>query len=270
MEYLSGKPVSDQIKEQIKLKTATLNRKPSLVILLNSEDESSKGYSSSLVKNASSIGIDVKIVEMEQDETVYLKMINLLNKDDNVDSVLITRPLNKNLDEQKIINALSYEKDVDALNPLALGLIGAGEELYVPNTAMAIIKMIEFYNIQLQGKKVLVIGRSLSVGKPVALLLMNRNATVTIAHSKTKNLQEELKNYDIVVAAIGKPQFIKGNMMKEGAIVIDAGIHYLSDGIVGDVEPSDNLSYISKVPGGVGLVTTACLMESVLKAYMRK
>ena len=268
MEYLLGKPVADAIKQELLEKVSTCQRKPKLVILLNKEDTSSVGYANTIVKTANSLNIDAEIKEMVQDENEYIKVIDELNNDSSVDGVLVSRPLNSNLNENKILSHLSYKKDVDGINSQALGELFMGDEIIVPNTANAIVKMLEYYNIPLKGKKVLVVGRSLSVGKPCSVLLMNRHATVTVAHSRTENLNEELSKYDIVIAALGKPHFLKGDLMKEGAIVIDAGIHYLDSGIVGDVEPSDKLMYLSKVPGGVGPITNSCLMKNVLTCYM--
>ncbi len=266
MEYISGKEVAQQIKEKIKLEVNSLERKPSLAILLNKDDESSKGYVKALKKTADELSILVNIIEMEQEESKYITMIETLNEDDSVDAVLITRPLN-NLDENKIISKLKSSKDVDGIDPINLGKLFTGQEIIVPSTAMAMIKMLEYYDIPLKGKNVLVVGRSLSVGKPMACLLLNRHATVSIAHSRTENLKQMLNQYDIVIAAVGKPHILDGHDMKEGAIVIDAGIHYTEDGIKGDVKPADKLKYLSKVPGGVGPITTACLMESVLQCY---
>ena len=267
MELLLGKPVVDNIKESLVNEILKCDRKPKLVILLNTEDASSKGYANALLKCGISVNVEVEIIEMAQEESAYLNMIDRLNADKGVDAVLISRPLNKSLDENKIISRLSHLKDVDGINYISLGKLFVGDESLVPNTPNAICKMLEYYNIPLKGKKVLVVGRSLSVGKPVSVLLMNRNATVTVAHSRTENLNEELGKYDIVVAALGKPHFLKGEYMKDGAIVIDAGIHYLENGIVGDVEPHEKLSYISKVPGGVGPITNVCLMMNVLACY---
>ena len=267
MELLLGKPDADSIKETLISEIAKCERKPKLVILLNTEDSSSKGYANALHKYGLSINVDVEIIEMTQDEEEYLNTINKLNNDKSVDAVLISRPLNKSLNENKIISSLSYKKDVDGINHISLGKLFVGDESLVPNTANAICKMLEYYNIPLKGKKVLVVGRSLSVGKPVSMLLLNRHATVTIAHSRTENLNDELGKYDIVIAAIGKPHLIKAEYMKDGAVCIDAGIHYLEEGIIGDVEPNEKLSFISKVPGGVGPITNACLMMNVLSCY---
>ena len=263
--FLLGKEVAEIIKNKVKNEIESLKRKPSLCILLNKNDSSSVSYANSIIKTASYVGINAFIKEVNN----YEEDIDYINKSDEIDACLITRPLLDNVDEQKVISLLDSNKDVDAISPANIGKILHGDESLTPNTAKAIIEIIEYHNIALSEKKVLVIGRSISVGKPVAMLLLNRNATVTIAHSRTKNLDDELSKYDIVVVAIGKPHLIDGDRMKEGAIVIDAGIHYLEDGIKGDVKPSDKLSLISKVPGGVGPITSACLMQNVLSCYRR-
>lgn len=266
MELLFGKPVSEKLKNEIKLRVLNKKRKPFLQILLNNEDTSSIGYTNAIIKAANEVGIEVEIIKISKVEDYY-KQISIINSSGNIDACLITRPLVKGSNEQEIFSLLNPKKDADAINYQSLGLISNGDERFVPNTSQAIIKLLEFYNVEIEGKKVLVIGRSLSVGKPASLLLLNRNATVTIAHSKTKDLSLELKNYDIIVACLGKPHFIDGDLCKEGAIVIDAGIHYLESGIIGDVKPSENLSKISKVPGGVGIITTVCLLETVINCY---
>lgn len=266
MEYLIGKPVAELIKKQLKEKINNKKRSPLLQILLNYEDESSVGYCNMIKKTSEEVGIKVEVILIKSKQE-YIDKIKIINEDKNIDACLITRPLLKNCNENEIISLLDANKDADAINHQSLGKILYGNEKFVPNTSKAIIKLLEYNNINLEGEKVLVIGRSLSVGKPVSLLLLNRNATVTIAHSKTKDLMLELKNYDIIIVCIGKQHFIDGKFAKEGAIIIDAGIHYLSDKIIGDVIPSDNLSFISKVPGGVGVITTCCLLETVLSCY---
>lgn len=266
MEFLLGKQVAQEIKNEIKSQVLLKKRKPVLYILLNKDDQSSKGYADMIKRTSLEVGIDVVIKDVSSFDE-YVEMINLINKDKNIDSCLITRPLVSGCDENYIVSLLDSKKDVDAINKDSLGKILIGNEKFVPNTALAIVKLLEYYHIDLSGKKVLVIGRSLSVGKPTALLLLNRNATVTIAHSRTKDLSSELKNYDIVIGALGKPHFIDAQYMKDGAVAIDAGIHYLDSGIVGDIKPSDKLSFISKVPGGVGIITTSCLLKNVLSSY---
>ncbi len=268
MELMFGKIAAEKIKTRIKSEIATFETKPHLVVLLNEKDISSKGYCASQERLANELGIKFTLINMKPDEKTYLDTINSLNNDQEVDAVLITRPLFKGADEKKIIEALNPYKDLDAMNTLMLGKIFKDDkDGLFPATARAIIELIDEYKIDLEGKNVLVIGRSISVGKPVAMMLTNRNATVTLAHSKTKNLNDMLKHYDIIVVAIGKPHLIDSNFMNDNAIVIDAGIHYLDDGIKGDVIPSNKVKYLSKVPGGVGTITSACAMDNILKCY---
>ena len=271
MELLLGKLSADRIKENVKNKIISYKRKPKMVVLMNESDSSSVGYVNAQVKVGTTLGIEVEVKVMPSNEEAYLDAIKNINEDDSVDACMITRPLFKGANETKIFKTISPYKDVDCMNPSTLGSLFAGEkDALVPATARAIIEMIKDNNIVVEGKKVLVIGRSISVGKPVAMLLLNMNATVTIAHSKTTNLDELLKSSDIVVAAIGKPELIDGSKMKEGVIVLDAGIHYLEDKIVGDVKLSSNIGKITKVPGGVGSVTSACLMDNVTLCYEKK
>lgn len=271
MELLLGKLSADRIKENVKNKIATYSRKPKMVVLMNENDSSSVGYVNAQVKLGSTLGIDIEVKVMPSDEESYLKAIKDINEDDLVDACMITRPLFKGANEAKIFKTISPLKDVDCMNSATLGGLFAGEkDALSPATARAIIEMINDNHIDVSGKKVLVIGRSISVGKPASMLLLNMNATVTIAHSKTTNLKELLLDSDIVVAAIGKPELIDGSLMKDGVIVLDAGIHYLEDKIVGDVKVTPNIGKISKVPGGVGSVTSACLMDNVTLCYEKR
>lgn len=272
MELLLGKETSLSIKEQVKNEVEKLEIKPKYVVLINKNDSSSIGYVNMQRKNALSLGIEFESIEMNDSEEEYIDTIEKLNKDDKVTAIMLTRPLFKGADEKKIISHLSPLKDVDAMNSSSLGELFVGSESYLaPCTAEAIMKLIKAYNIELKGKDVLVVGRSISVGKPVAMMLLEENATVTIAHSRTANLKNKLKDYDVVVAAVGKPWLIDAADCKEEAVIIDAGIHYLEDGsIVGDVKPSDKVKAMSKVPGGVGTITSAVLMENIMKLYHKQ
>lgn len=270
MEYLLGKEIAKTIKEEVSEKIKHLDRAPSYCVLVNGEDSSSVGYVKMQEKTCLSLGIKFQMRMIEGNEEAYLNEIRKINDDPSIDACLITRPLFKGADENKIIATLSQKKDVDAMNPLTLGELFTSKEGYLaPATAEAIIEIIKYFNIDVLGKKVLVVGRSVSVGKPVSMMLLQMDGTVTIAHSKTIDLEDHLKEADIVVVAVGKPHIIDGDKIKEGAICIDAGIHYLESGIVGDVKPSEKLKFITKVPGGVGTVTSACLMKNILKCYER-
>lgn len=268
MEYLLGKEIVEKIKCNLVEKISKLPRKPKYAILLNKFDESSVYYVRSQEKLAKQLNIEVEVYTMNSDENEYILKINELNQDKNIDGILITRPLFKGANEKKILACLSANKDIDAVNPTSFGKLFMNEKiLFPPATAEAVMLMLEHYNIELSGKDVLIVGRSLSVGKPVSMLLLEKNATITIAHSYTKNLDEHLKRADIVIAAVGKPQLIDGSKLKQNAIVIDCGIHYLETGIVGDVKVDEKIAKISKVPGGIGPITSTLLMEHVLKCY---
>ena len=206
----------------------------------------------------------------------YIEEIKKLNSDNRINGILLQLPLPKHLDEHAALEAISPEKDVDGFHPINVGKLYIGLDTFVPCTPKGIIEILKRYNISISGKNAVVVGRSNIVGKPIAALLMKENATVTIAHSKTQNLPELVKNSDIVVSAIGKPYFIKGEWIKEGAVVIDVGINSVDDPsspkgyrLVGDVEfeeASKRASYITPVPGGVGPMTIAMLLSNTLKA----
>ena len=271
MEYLLGKEIALKIREELKENISKLNRKLKLVSLVNKNDPSSVGYCASQAKLASSLGIEYELIEMEQSQEVYENEIKRINEDDLIDGCLITRPLDKSLNDEYIISLLNPIKDVDAMNALSLGeILTNKEDAIKPATPRAILELLKGYNIEIKGKDILVIGRSVSVGKPVAMMLLNEHATVTIAHTRTLDLDEKISRADILVAAVGRPHIIDSSKCKEGAIVIDAGIHYLESGIVGDVIPSNKLKYISKVPGGVGILTSTLIMDNVYRCYLRR
>ena len=266
MILLSGKLVAKKLKEEIKEEVALLKRVPRYIILLNEKDSSSLGYATSQVKLATSLGIKTEIRYIDGINVTYEEEIKKINEDDTFDACIITRPLLNVKDENKILSLLSYKKDVDAINPYALGKLFMSNSKYiVPATAEAVLYMLKYYDIGLDGKSCLVVGRSLSVGKSVAMLLLDQNATVTIAHSHTKNLKELLSKADIIVSALGKPLYLDTKDMKEEAICIDCGIHYLEDKIVGDVKRSKDIKMISMVPGGIGPITTCLLLKHVIK-----
>ncbi|MBE6132349.1 MAG: bifunctional 5,10-methylenetetrahydrofolate dehydrogenase/5,10-methenyltetrahydrofolate cyclohydrolase [Erysipelotrichaceae bacterium] len=271
MELLLGKEISLNIKEQIKKEVEFLLEKPSLFVLVNENDSSSLGYVASLEKTALNLGITFEKRIMKDSEEEYINTIKELNENPACSAIMVTRPLFKGAREEYILSFISPLKDVDVMNKVSLGDIFVGNDDLAPATAKATMKMIEHYGIELKGKDCLVIGRSISVGKPLSMMLLNKHATVTIAHSRTVNLMEKVKNYDVVVVAVGIPHFLDSSLCKEDAIVLDCGIHYLDDGrIVGDVLPSDNVSKLSKVPGGIGTITTSVLMENVLKLYKKQ
>ena len=218
------------------------------------------------------VGMYSKVVELPENtpENELLDLISELNSDDSIHGILVQLPLPKHINEQNVINTISPKKDVDAFHPENVGKIMLGEYDFLPCTPAGVMQILDFYNIDVSGKKCVIIGRSNIVGKPQALLLLERNGTVTICHSRTKNLAEETKQADILVVAIGKPDFVTKEMVKEGAVVIDVGINRMPDGkLHGDVafdEVEPIASAITPVPGGVGPMTITMLLKNTLTA----
>lgn len=268
MEILLGKSLVEDLKKEIKEKVNSFKNVPHYVILLNKEDSSSCGYAKSQMKLATSLGIHCEIRVIDGKNMTYEEEIQKINQDDSIDGVLITRPLFNEKNEEKIISLLDPLKDVDAIHPLLMGnLFSSKDILFPPATAEACLAMLKYYHVDLDGKTCLVIGRSISIGKPVSMLLLNENATVTMTHSHTKNLKELLKTQDIVIASLGKPLFIETSDMKKDAICLDCGIHYLEQGIVGDVRVNQEIQMISAVPGGIGPITSTLLLKHVVTLY---
>lgn len=273
-KIIDGKLVSASIREKIKEKTKAIkdkySRVPGLAAVLVGEDPASQIYVRNKRKSCEDVGIyseEHKLPESTtQDE--LLELINKLNNDKKINGILVQLPLPKHIDDSLILNSVSSEKDVDGFHPINAGYLFEGKPQFIPCTPHGIIKMLEFYDIDIEGKNAVVLGRSNIVGKPAAILLLQKNATVTICHSRTKNLEGVLKEADIIVAAIGRAHFVKKEMVKEGAIVIDVGINRLDTGkLAGDVdfEAVKKISgFITPVPGGVGPMTITMLLWNTL------
>ena len=273
-KIIDGKLVSASIREKIKEKTKAIkdkySRVPGLAAVLVGEDPASQIYVRNKRKSCEDVGIyseEHKLPESTtQDE--LLELINKLNNDKKINGILVQFPLPKHIDDSLILNSVSSEKDVDGFHPINAGYLFEGKPQFIPCTPHGIIKMLEFYDIDIEGKNAVVLGRSNIVGKPAAILLLQKNATVTICHSRTKNLEDVLKEADIIVAAIGRAHFVKKEMVKEGAIVIDVGINRLDTGkLAGDVdfEAVKKISgFITPVPGGVGPMTITMLLWNTL------
>jgi methylenetetrahydrofolate dehydrogenase (NADP+)/methenyltetrahydrofolate cyclohydrolase len=270
---MDGKLVSNSIRIHLKEEIALFaKRKPKLTTVLVGNDEGAKVYIRNKEKACAEVGILSEQVYLPEDtdENNLYKVIQTLNQDATVDGILIQMPLPKNLNNEKIIQTISPEKDVDCLHPYNLGLLCAGNAMFTPNTPQSVISMLEFYNIPIQGKKVVVIGRSNIVGKPVALLLLEKHATVTICHSKTENLPAITKQADILVVAIGKAEMVTGDFIKPGAVVCDVGINAVNGKITGDVAFDSVFpiaSFVTPVPGGIGSLTTTLLLKNTVKAF---
>ena len=248
---------------------------PGLAVILVGDDPASAVYVRNKHKGCLEVGITSFEIRMPADtpEAELLEKIDELNNDPAVHGILVQLPLPKHIDENKVIDRIDPKKDVDAFHPENVGKIMLGKYDFLPCTPAGIMKLLEFYNIDLTGKECVVIGRSNIVGKPMALLMLEKNGTVTICHSKTKNLSEVTKRADVLVVAIGKPEFLTADMVKDGAVVVDVGINRTAEGkLVGDVafaEVSKKASYITPVPGGVGPMTITMLLKNTLTAAQK-
>lgn len=242
-----------------------------LAVIMVGENAASKVYVNNKKKACEELGIvsTQYILNEDYGQENLLKLINQLNNDPAVNGILCQLPLPANYDEQEIINAIAPEKDVDAFHPINVGKIVLGNYSFLPCTPAGVQEMLAFYNIEVAGKECVVVGRSNIVGKPMSMLLLQKNGTVTIAHSKTEDLAEVCRRADILVVAVGKPKFITADMVKEGAVVVDVGINRVDGKLCGDVDfenVSQKASWITPVPGGVGPMTIAMLMRNTVTA----
>ncbi|WP_169974085.1 MULTISPECIES: bifunctional methylenetetrahydrofolate dehydrogenase/methenyltetrahydrofolate cyclohydrolase FolD [unclassified Campylobacter] len=275
MILLDGKAVSAKMKERVKneaVKLKNLGVEPALAVILVGEDKASQTYVASKEKacHACEIKSIMHRLPEQTTQSELLALIDLLNLDDSIDGILVQLPLPKHINTNKILESISPNKDVDGFHAINVGKLASGLDGFVPCTPLGIMEILKEYKIDVKGKNVCVIGRSNIVGKPMANLLLNASATVTVTHSKTKNLKEICLNSDIIVAAIGKPFFLTADMVKDDAIIIDVGINRLEDGrLVGDVDfdsVAPKCSYITPVPGGVGPMTIAMLLANTIKS----
>ena len=272
---INGKELAAKVRANLKTEVEELKKQginPKLAVIMVGNDASSAVYVRNKSKACNEIGIEFEEFLLDENINIgeLLEVIDKLNNRDDVHGILLQSPIPKHLDIRKAFNSISYQKDVDGFHPINIGKLAIGEESFVSCTPAGVMKMLEEYGIEVQGKNAVVIGRSNIVGKPLANLLLNANATVTTCHSKTKNISEIAKNADILIAALGKPKFVTEDMVKEGAVVIDVGINRNEDGkLIGDVDfekVEPKASYITPVPGGVGPMTIAMLMQNVVKA----
>ena len=274
MKILDGKEVKLKILEDLKQKLLNLNEKLGLVVIQIGNDPASDVYVRQKKKMAEDLGYNFNHINLDENvnEDEILAIIDKLNNDDMVDGILVQMPIPSTLNVKRIQNAILPYKDVDGLTDINIGKLVHNEDSLVACTPMGIIDLLDYYNIDMEGKNVVIIGRSDLVGKPLASLMINRNATVTLCHSKTINLDFYTKNADILVVAIGKPNFIKRDSVKDGAVIIDVGINRMANGMLcGDVDfdnVKDKASYITPVPGGVGQMTVAELALNTYKAHI--
>jgi methylenetetrahydrofolate dehydrogenase (NADP+)/methenyltetrahydrofolate cyclohydrolase len=271
---IDGKEIAKQAYKQIKARTAALREQgitPGLTVIIVGENPASQTYVASKEKRALKLGWNSEVIRLPESagQQELCEIIDRLNADESVDGILVQLPLPKHINELEVLERISPAKDVDGFHIINSGKLIAGLDCFVPCTPKGVIKLIDSTGVDIAGKNAVVIGRSLIVGKPAALLLTARNATVTLCHSKTENLADYTRRADIVVAAIGKPKFVTADMIKEGAVVIDVGINRVDGELCGDVDfdsVKEKAGYITPVPGGVGQMTIAMLMENTVIA----
>ena len=275
MNLLDGKKVSQKVKDELKIEVNKIKKSginPRLAVIMVGDNSASQIYVRNKSKVCDYIGIEFEeyILSEETKQEELLQLIDKLNNKKEVNGILLQSPIPNHLDINEAFRKISPEKDVDGFHPVNVGKLALGQDTFISCTPYGIIKILEDYDINIEGKNAVVIGRSNIVGKPMSQCLLNKNATVTICHSKTKNLSDITKKADILVAAIGKPNFVTEDMVKPGAVIIDVGINRMEDGkLKGDVdfeEVSKKASYITPVPGGVGPMTIAMLMTNLVKA----
>ncbi len=287
MELLDGKKVAAKIKEDLKKEVDAIlakgKRAPHLVAILVGNDGASETYVASKAKDCSQLGMDSTIIRLDADitEEDLLKEVEKINQNNNYDGLIVQMPLPKHMNPLKVTETISHQKDVDGFHPYNVGLMFKGLPSFYPATPYGILLMLEEYNIATEGKHCVVIGRSDIVGKPMSALMARSaypgNCTVTICHSRTQNIEEHTQRADILIVALGKPEFVKANMVKQGAVVVDVGITrvdapetkrgYKLKGDVAFDEVAEKASYITPVPGGVGLMTRIGLLKNTLQAY---
>ena len=278
MTIIDGKKIASDLRSNLKNEVDSLKKKfnkvPGLTVILIGEYAPSKIYVRNKEKSALEIGLKSEVIKYPDtvDEKTVLEKISELNKDENVSGILVQLPLPKHINNKKIIDAIDPNKDVDGFHPNNVGNLSSGYESSIPCTPLGCHLLIKKIEPNLNGKKAVVLGRSNLNGKPMTQLLLKENCTVTIAHSKTKNLKEECLKADILVVAVGIPKLVKGDWVKKGSIVIDVGINKTEEGIVGDVDFDEVLKHakaITPVPGGVGPMTIACLLKNTIECFKR-
>ena len=274
-QIIEGKAIAEKIKNELKTEVDKLKEDgtiPRLAVIMVGSDEASKVYVKNKSKACEEIGIEYEEFLMDSNTTMQelLDLIENLNNREDIHGILLQSPIPKNLDINQAFNKIDFRKDVDGFHPINVGKLSIGEDCFISCTPFGVTKMLEEYNIDVQGKNVVIIGRSNIVGKPLIQCMLKKNGTVTVCHSKTQNIKEITKNADILIAALGKAKFVTADMVKEGAVIIDVGINRNDDGkLVGDVDfenVKEKASYITPVPGGVGPMTIAMLMTNVVKA----
>ena len=272
---INGKELAKQIRSDLKKEAEVLREDgiiPKLAVIMVGNDKASEVYVRNKSKACNEVGIEFEEFLKDENTTQeeLIELIDELNKREDIDGILLQSPIPKQLDIRQAFNRIDEKKDVDGFNPINVGKLAIGEKSFISCTPYGVVKMLEEYNINPEGKNVVIIGRSNIVGKPLSQCLLNKNATITICHSKTRDIKAITKNADILIAAVGRPHFVTEDMVKDGAVVIDVGINRNEEGkLIGDVDFENvekKASYITPVPGGVGPMTIAMLMNNVVEA----
>lgn len=279
MNILSGTELAKKLKNEMRMEVSALKEKygrvPHLVVIMVGDDPASQSYVKGKSKACDEVGIQNTTVYLDKDisQVELLRRIQEFNLIDKVDGILVQLPLPPHIDEHAVMNFINPKRDVDGFHPFNVDGLYTGKECICPCTPKGIIKLLDYANVPIKGANVVVIGRSNIVGLPVAKMLLDRDATVTVCHSKTQGLSEITKKADILVVAIGKPKFVTEDMVREGAVVIDVGVNRIDGKLCGDVDfenVKDKASGITPVPGGVGPMTITCLMENTIECFKQK
>ena len=278
-QLIDGKELAKNIRQELKIENDKLKEKgikAKLAVILVGDDSASKIYVKNKSKACNDVGIEYEEILLDSDTTMekLLDVIDSLNKRDDINGILLQSPIPNGLDIQKAFEKIDYRKDVDGFNPINVGKLTIGQDGFIPCTPYGIIKMLENYNIPIEGKNAVVIGRSNIVGKPLSQCLLRKHATVTICHSKSQNIKNVTKNADILISAVGKLNMVTEDMVKDGAVIIDVGMNRNENGkLAGDVDfenVKEKTSFITPVPGGLGPMTIAMLMNNVIKATIQQ
>jgi len=272
MKELSGKKLAAEIKESLikevnKLKKDT-GAAPHLIVLQYGEDAASKAYANRIEKNCRNIGIEFEYQQFVEDPDKFKTRLKEANQDEKITSIMVQQPLPDELKDS--LEMINPKKDIEGITSASLGKLFVGLKTLNPATAEACMEILDYYDIPIKGQRAVVVGRSNIVGKPVSILLQQKHATVTMCHSRTKDLEWELKNADIVVAAVGRAEMIKGEMLSEDSVIIDVGTNFIDGKLLGDVDfdsAADKVKMITPVPGGVGTVTNQVLMRNIVKSF---
>lgn len=278
-ELLDGKKTASLVRERIAEEVEKLKAEdkgvPGLAVVIVGENPASKVYVGQKEKACKAVGFNSILHRLPEDTTQeeLLALVDKMNNDPEIDGILVQLPLPRHMDSDSIIAAIRPEKDVDGFHPINMGKLVTGLKGTEPCTPKGIMYILNEYGVELEGKRAVVLGRSNIVGKPIAHMLMAKNATVTVCHSRTRDMASYTREADVIVAAVGKPKFLTADMVKEGAVIVDVGINRLDSGLVGDVDfetLKEKASFITPVPGGIGPMTIAMLLQNTLEAFKRK